>query len=244
VLFHVCAGALGLLSGAVTMAVRKGSRRHGAAGTVFVVAMLSMSASGAYVAFVAPDGEAINVLMGALTFYLVATAWSTARRRQPRTSPFDWGGLLVALATAAGLARYGWEATSSRTGTKDGIGAGVYLAFASMALLAGALDLRMLARGGVFGAQRIARHLWRMCAALFIGVSSLFLGQPQVFPDALRNSGVLALPSVLVVLLLIFWLLRVLFTRAYQGTAPRRPGVAPGWRAMAAAWRAGQRHPS
>ena len=39
---HICAGTLGLLSGAAAMALRKGSRRHGAAGNVFVVAMLVM----------------------------------------------------------------------------------------------------------------------------------------------------------------------------------------------------------
>jgi len=30
-------------------------------------------------------------------------------------------------------------------------------------LLAAAGDIRMLVRGGVFGAKRIVRHLWRMC---------------------------------------------------------------------------------
>ncbi len=34
----------------------------------------------------------------------------------------------------------------------------------------------MLARGGVLGAKRIARHLWRMCFGLFIAAGSFFLG--------------------------------------------------------------------
>jgi hypothetical protein len=92
----------------------------------------------------------------------------------------------------------------------------------ALALLAAALDLRMIVRGGVQGAARIARHLWRMCAAWFIATTSLFVGQPQLFSYAVRRSGVLIVPSVVIVALLLFWLARVLFTRAY-----RRPAVLP-----------------
>ncbi|MDQ3274540.1 MAG: hypothetical protein M3Q39_05785 [Actinomycetota bacterium] len=53
------------------------------------------------------------------------------------------------------------------------------------------------------------RHLGRMCFALFIAVASLFLGQPQVFPETLRSSGALALPPVLVLAVLLWWLVRV-----------------------------------
>jgi uncharacterized membrane protein len=221
VLFHICAGALALLSGTVAISLRKGSRRHAAAGNVLVVSMLSMSATGAYMAFVSVGGEVVNVLMGLLTFYLVTTAWWTARRRDGRTGVLDWGALLAALSVATGLVSQGLEAANSETGVKGGASAGLYFFFGGVALLAAALDLRMIVGGGAFGAQRIARHLWRMCAAFFIGVTSLFLGQPQVFPAALRNTGVLVGPSVLVLGLLIFWLIRVSFTNAYG--RPARP---------------------
>jgi uncharacterized membrane protein len=227
VLLHITAGGLALLAGAGAMAFRKGSRRHAVAGSVFVACMLSMSASGAFMAFVAPDGAVVNVLMGTLTFYLVATSWLTARRRNGETGIVDWGALLVVLAVAASLAYYGLEAATT-TGNKDGAPTAVFFVFGGVALLAGALDLRMIARGGVFGAQRLARHLWRMCVALFIAVTSLFLGQPQLFPDDVRKSGVLGLPSLLVVILLVFWLVRVLFTKAYKRTAPRRPEIIVG----------------
>ena len=107
VLFHILAGSLAMLSGAVALSLRKGSRRHGVAGSVFVVCMLGLSGSGAFMAFVAPDGETINVLMGLFTFYLVATAWLTARRRTGGTGPLDWAAFLVAVAVAAGLFRLG-----------------------------------------------------------------------------------------------------------------------------------------
>ena len=48
-----------------------------------------------------------------------------------------------------------------------------------------------------------------MNTALFIAVSSFFQGQPQLFPVAVRNSGVLAVPTLLVILSLGYWLFRV-----------------------------------
>ena len=224
--FHIGAGTLGLLSGALAMALRKGSRRHRVAGRVFVVSMLSMSASAVYMALKAPDGEVINILMGMLTFYLVATAWLTAWRREGNTGIVDWAALLVVLAVAAGLVRLGLS------GGRFG---GVSFFFAAVALLAAALDLRMIVRRGVVGVQRIARHLWRMGFALYIAVTSLFLGQSQIFPYAVRETGLLVVPVVLVAILLIFWLIRVLFSNAYKRAAAHRkfrpldtdePGVA------------------
>ncbi|MGH9886230.1 MAG: tetratricopeptide repeat protein, partial [bacterium] len=103
VLFHITAGTLGILSGALAISLRKGSRRHGLVGRVFVVSMLCMSASGATRAFLAPDGEPLNILMGLLTFYLVFTAWLTARRNTGGTGPLDWSAMLLGASEATGL---------------------------------------------------------------------------------------------------------------------------------------------
>jgi uncharacterized membrane protein len=212
--FHICAGTLGLLSGAAAMSFRKGSRRHRVTGNVFVISMLSLSSTGAYLGFM--KHQTLNGLMGVLTFYLVATAWLTARRRDGKAGIFDLAALMAPLAVGASLASYGLEAANSQTGLKDGSPAVEYFIFGSMALLFAAGDVRMLVRGGVSGAQRIARHLRRMCFALFIAAGSFFLGQQQVFPAALRNSNVLFLLSILPLILMIFWLFRVRFTNAYK----------------------------
>ena len=50
---------------------------------------------------------------------------------------------------------------------------------------------------------------------------SFFLGQSQVFPYAVRRTGLLVVPGILVAVLLIFWLIRVLFTNTYKRVAPR-----------------------
>ena len=222
--FHISAGASGLLSGTAAMSFRKGSHRHRVAGNIFVIAMLGLSASGAYLGFM--KHQMLNGLMGVLTFYLVATAWWTARRRDGETGVFDLGALIMPLAVGAVLAFYGFEAANSQTGSKGGYPAAAYFIFGSVALLFAAGDVRMLVRGGFSGAQRIARHLRRMCFGLFIATGSFFLGQPQVFPAALRKTNVLFIPAFLPLMLMIFWLFRVHFTNVYKGKSmPRRPDV-------------------
>ena len=184
-LLAICFGGIGLLSGIVAMSYRKGSRGQGIAGNVFFVSLLSMSAAGTYMASM--ESQMHNVFGGVLTFYLVATAWATARRRDGKTGILDWVALVVALALGTLVVTYGVEAANSSTGAKDGIPAGMCFFLGSVALLSAAGDVRMLWHGGVSGAQRIARHLWRMCFALIIASFSLFLARPQLFPALLRN---------------------------------------------------------
>jgi len=212
-IFHICAGILGLLSGTAAMSFRKGSHRHRLTGNAFVISMLSLSASGAYLGFM--KHQTLNGLQGILTFYLVATAWWTARRRDGETGIFDWGALIVPLGVGAGLVIYGLEAANSQPGSEGGYPAAAYFIFGSVALLFAAGDVRMLVRGGVSGSQRIARHLFRMCYAQFTATASFFLGR-QIFPAFLRKTGVLFLLSFLPLMLMIFWLFRVRFTDAYR----------------------------
>jgi hypothetical protein len=89
-------------------------------------------------------------------------------------------------------------------------------AFAVVATPAAAGDLRLILRRGIVGAQRIARHLWRMCFALLIAAGSFFLGQQQVFPASVRGSPLLLVPVLAVLALMIFWLCRVRFASAYK----------------------------
>jgi uncharacterized membrane protein len=213
-LFHVGGGMAGLASGAVAMSFRKGSRPHRVAGNVFFASMLGMSAAGAYLAFM--RSEMNNVFGGLLTFYLVATAGVTARRRERGTRIFDFGALLVASTLGAFILTYGIEAAASPTGMKDGLPAGIYFFLASVALISAGGDVRMLARGGLTGTPRLVRHLWRMCFAWFIASGSLFLARPHLFPALMRTTHTLVLLGILPLLLMVFWLVRVRFADATQ----------------------------
>jgi len=209
--FHISAGILGLLSGGVAVSLRKGSRRHSVAGRVFVVSMLSMSASGAYAAF--HRSQTMNLLMGLFTFYLVATGWATARRKEGRPGFLDGVALLFVSVLGASLLTFGVQAVNSESGLKDGYPAVLYFIFGSIAVLSAAGDIRMLVRGGVAGKHRLARHLWRMCFALYIAAASFFLGQQKVFPVYWRGSKILLIPPIVTLLLMIYWLIRTLVTR-------------------------------
>ena len=92
-----------------------------------------------------------------------------------------------------------------------------HFVFATVALLLALGDVRLVVRGGVFGKHRIARHLLRMGLALFVAVASFFLGQQQVIPSVLRNPFVLYGPVLLVVVLTIYWMIRVRFAKRAAG---------------------------
>jgi hypothetical protein len=208
------AGLTGIASGGVALYALKGATLHRKSGMIFVYAMLFMSSSGAVMAALKP--QRISVVAGVLTFYLVITALLTVRRPAVGFHWIDVGAMLVALTVGISGVRFGVVALSSATGTIDGLPAAPGFLFGAVALLATLGDARMLLAGGIQGARRIARHLWRMCFALFVATASFFLGQPQVFPRVLRSSGVLAIPVLLVLSLMFFWLARVLFTQRYR----------------------------
>lgn len=234
---HICAGTVGLLSGTAAIIFRKGSPRHVLAGKIFVASMLAMAAGAVYLAI--ERHQPNNLGGGILTFYLILTAWLTARRRDGETSRFDWVAILIPLTIGILGWMNGVEALRSPSGSKYGVPGGMHLFMGSVCLLAAAGDVRMLVRGGVFGAQRVARHLWRMCFGLFITAGSFFLGpfnRPlrlltsvgigRHLPAALFSLNLYLVLSILPLFLLVFWLIRVRFSSAYKGKpAQLAPGM-------------------
>ncbi len=204
---HIAAGSIGIGSGFTALLARKGGRLHRRAGTIFFVSMLAMSAIGAGMAARRPDR--ISTVAGVLTFYLVATAWVTVRRAENRVGRFETIALLTASGIAIAGATIGVIGASSASGRVDGLPYQPAIGFAVIAAIAAFSDLRMIRRGGIAGAPRIARHLWRMCVALLIATLSFFLGQQKVMPAFMRGSPLLFIPEMAVLVLMIFWLFRV-----------------------------------
>src|SRR5262249_45334396 len=109
------------------------------------------------------------------------------------------------------------EALHSLTGRKNGYPPPLFFIFGSVMLLAAIGDARVLG-WDIHGAQRVARHLWRMSFAAFIATGSFFLGQAKVIPKPIRIMPLLAIPALLPLVLMLYWLGRVLFTRWYRRT--------------------------
>jgi uncharacterized membrane protein len=216
---HIGGGAVSLVSGTAALVFRKGARAHRVAGRVFVGAMLVMAGIGAGVAPFLP--ERLSILGGLATFYLVATAALTVWRPPGHAGRLE----AVALAAAIGLAgltvTLGWMAANDPTGTLDGQPWQGLVLFAFILTFATSGDLHLVLRGGISGAGRIARHLWRMCAALFIAATSFFLGQPDFVPWPLRGTAWVHVPPLATLIVMAYWLVR--FRGPAFGTMSRLP---------------------
>jgi uncharacterized membrane protein len=212
-ILHILAGSIGLLTGTVAMAVRKGGKVHRASGNVFTVAMLTLATSAFFLAILKSQED--NIVGSIGTFYLIGTAWLAGRRGE-RTRLVDWSALFIGLAGGVAAIALGVHTLHNPGGVdKTTAPAGMSFFLGAILLLATAGEIRMLSRDGISGGQRITRHLWRMCYGLFIATGSFFLGQ-QVFPAFLRGSIFLTLPALLPLPLIIYWLLRVRFSKAYK----------------------------
>lgn len=211
---HVAAGSVALLAGASALAATKGSPVHRGSGVAFVISMLLMGGSGALIA--AMTGDDLSIVAGTLTVYLVATAWLTVRRPARGARLLDLTLMLYGFAVGSFGVAIGLYSLRFGNGAIAGNPAQVSVVFGCVALLAATLDLRGVVFGMPRGAHRLVRHLWRMCFALFIAAAAFFLGQTQVFPAPLRNTTLLAVPVVAVLVLMIFWMLRVLLARSYR----------------------------
>jgi hypothetical protein len=215
---HIGAGAIGLVSGTVAAFARKGARLHRAAGSVFVASMLVMAAFAAVLAVVVPD-QRVNLFIAAFAAYLVTTGWLTARRRH---CPGGWPeriALGVGVVLCAPFAILSFQLAAglpplfrSATPFKGAVLIAIH-GFTIVLLTATVGDARVVLAGGVSGAPRIARHLWRMCLGLTLGAGSAFTnGFARLLPGPYHVPTVFFLPQFLPLLLLIFWMIRVRFT--------------------------------
>jgi uncharacterized membrane protein len=205
-LLHIGGAGLGLIAGAAALAFPKGGRVHRWAGNSFFVSMITMSVLGAATAPLLPTPQWQSTIVGLLTFYLVATAWISIRRKTDGVHRVDIGAFLLVSCIAVAAASFG---------VHDALAAGgsaVYavpdFVFGSIAALGAGLDLRMIRRRGLGRQQRVMRHLWRMCVALLIAAFSFFIGQQQVLPRAMQGSPLLLVPELAILGTLLYWILR------------------------------------
>lgn len=215
---HVGAGTLGLLSGMTAALAPKGGRLHRAAGNVFVVSMLVMAVFACYLGFVMP-GQLVNVFIGLFTLYLIATAWLTVRRKENAMGVSEKVALLVALILCAPFAALSFQLASGMTPFlksavpfKGPVLIAIY-GFTSVLAIAVVADARVAFGGGIAGAARVARHLWRMCLGLTLAAGSAFTnGLPRLLPGHVQVTAIFFVPQLLVLCFLVFWMIRVRLT--------------------------------
>jgi hypothetical protein len=226
---HIVAGSIGIISGGVALFTLKGGMRHRRGGLVFVVAMIVMASIAAVMSLWPPINPG-NVLQSLLTIYLVASGLLAVRPRVD--SRLDVALALVASGVAVSHATLGVLALNSETGMIGGYDAPVYFVFGTIALLAVIGDARMLRAHSRGAPARIARHLWRMCFALFIANGSFFLGQADEFPASLRVWPVLIVLALFPLGAMLYWLWRVRLRRSLRGLITLDAALASARRAL------------
>jgi hypothetical protein len=208
---HVAAGGLAIVLGAVALLARKGGTLHRRSGLLFVYAMLVMGLSGSTLALRKGLGDP-NVVGGFMAAYFVGTALTTVRPASPWIMRINAGALAIALGVAlSGIVR-GVEAFNSPRGLLNGVPFQMHFFLATVLILSAAGDVRVMRSGALRGGPRLARHLWRMCFALFIAAGSFFSIRARVakiLPEPLTTAPMRALPILLVFAAMFYWLWKV-----------------------------------
>lgn len=218
-LAHIVAATLGLIAGYVALYSAKGALVHRKSGLLFVYAMLIMSVFGMTIAVVRDKAPDINIPAGMITSYMVITALTTVRPPGDGSRAWRWldvGAMLVALAVGVTMLTFALEAIANG-GKRNGMPAFPYFLFATFGFLGFAGDLRVLRSGARKGASRIARHLWRMSMALFIAALSGSVQLIKFIPKEFRVPGMVAIPMLLVLVTMFYWLWRVRIRQSLRG---------------------------
>lgn len=212
---HIAAGGLAVALGAVALSVKKGGTLHRRSGLLFVNAMLVMGVSASILSLLKGGADG-NVLAGVLTAYFVGTGLTTVRPVSSWTRRINAVALVVAGALAGGCLLSGVRMINAPGLDSNGVPfqtAGVMsLIVGTLLVMAAAGDLRTMRFGVPRGGPRLARHLWRMCFALFIAAGSFFSERDRVatiLPEPLTTGLMRALPILLLFGAMFYWLWRV-----------------------------------
>jgi uncharacterized membrane protein len=207
---HILAGALALIFGYLALYASKGATLHRKSGLLFVIAMMTMSLSGASIAFL--NASSISVVAGLLTFYFVTTGLLTVRPRMQHSDLIDRVAMMFAL-TVAALGFYtGYALLDSKRPEMVPM-----FIFGGVGVLAAIGDLRMIRARAVDGAfdsaqgkrRRLSRHLWRMCFAMWVAAASFFWGPPDRVPEVIRIPALQAVAVLVPIFAMLYWLWRL-----------------------------------
>lgn len=210
---HIGGGAIGLAAGLTASLSRKGAKMHRAAGTVFVAAMFISYLVAAGLAPFAAHGQRPNFVAAVMALYLLVTGVMAAQRKPFCAGIAEKVGLVIALLITGLGVVFMIIGNNSDSGTIDGTPPQAFIIFIVSGSVAAIGELNVIVRGKLSEQSRVVRHLWRMCASFFIASASLFLGQPQVFPDGFNASIVPSLLAFFPLVVLFIWVLKTRLRR-------------------------------
>ena len=207
---HIAAGAVALVCGYVALYALKGAALHRKSGMLFVCAMVVLGLSGASIAAIGTPKSVISMVSGFLACYLVTTSLITVRPRSEKSWWIDRGAMVTGLVVGAVAFACGFALLGS--GRPETIPA---FMFGTVGLLGAAGDRRVIREAGIDGRRRIARHLWRMCFAMWIAAASFFWGPAGRVPEVIRIPPLLAAAVLTPIAAMLYWFWRL------RSAAPR-----------------------
>lgn len=205
-LFHYMVGVVALFSGTSALLSTKGSSFHQRAGGVFIASMLLLATTGLIMSIV--RDILFTVFLSLLTIYYLVTGWGVATKKDfgktvNKASP------IIAIFISVAAFMGGLAAFLSSSGELDGLPPVAFYFISGVALSSCVSDVRYFGRTTQKEPLRIARHAKRMGGALLIPIVIFFFGNNHVLPNVLRNAFFLMLPVVLVVLITLFYQIKL-----------------------------------
>lgn len=214
---HIVAGGLAIVLGGVALVATKGATVHRKSGILFVYAMVTMGTTASILALRSGVTNP-NFLGGFTSVYFVITALTAVRPATGWSHRLTLGAAVLAFALALFEIGLAVSALSRPHFMINGVPGPMLVFLATVTLLAGVGDVRVMRSGPLRGAPRLTRHLWRMCFALFIAAGSFFSIRSRVatiLPEPFLSAPMRALPIALVFAAMFYWLWRV------RGRLPR-----------------------
>jgi len=143
----------------------------------------------------------------------------SAHRKDGATGVFEVGAFVMAIGIALSIASSAVLMATGRITAPNAYVATATYGISGIMAFAAIGDLSVILRRGLAGRQRIARHLWRMCFGLFIAAGSFGAQGAKILPIPPQSAGMLIIGSmILIFTVMIYWLVRVLFTSWYERT--------------------------
>lgn len=209
---HGMVGTALVLSGIVALLSKKGKYVHRRSGQIFAVTLFLMALIILATKLLASNlVSTLGVTFTALVCYLVLTSWATMRMPPATLNTLSYFAPAMACSVGMMSLYFGLTAVFGYAHLDDDIPVAAFFVFSALAFLSAWGDFSLILKGGLVGAQRVARHLWRMCFAVYLFTATLFTGPGSiVFPDGIRGSWILMLPELSVLALGLYWMTKVL----------------------------------
>jgi hypothetical protein len=214
--FHFAAGLVSIVAGGVALSAAKGGPLHKQSGLIFTWGMIMLGLTAAGIGMY--ENVPSQVAAGLIAAYLVFTAMTTVKPLPGVGQRFHVVLMVLAFAYAMASLYEGvteWLDPAIKVVGRPRVGPP--LIFGTVILLAAIGDLRAIRAGGLQGSRRLARHLWRMCFALFVATGSFFLGQMKFIPAPVRIVPLLLVVAFTPVIFLFYWMWRVRIRRRLSG---------------------------